>query len=113
MQSTVTQRDSCLVISFEGKLDSEADTLDTLLYQASVQSMNLVLDMSNVPLVSIACLWEIVVAMRICRSSQGDLRIVGLQPPVFALLEGWGFFQTPEPLLVFPSVDLAVASFCV
>ena len=109
MNITVPERNAITVISVDGELNAmTAQDLAEQLARSVRRCKNLVVELTRVRYISSAGIHVLYAALKACRQRSGDLRLVGLQKNVQAVLTTSGFLGSTQ---AFRDTDSAIASF--
>jgi anti-anti-sigma factor len=110
MNITEREQKGTTIFTLEGRVDSEgAVDLDMVLQAATAEGKTqLVLDMSQVRYINSAGLRTLADILTQCKASEGDLKLVDLNPKVQRVLQIIGFDKF---FSIYPAVDEAVADF--
>lgn len=90
MAFTFKKKDNVLIVSIEEKratVEIANDFKQGLLKQIEENSANVVVNLSNCEFVDSSFLGALVAGLKKATMKKGDLKIVGLQPPVRAIFE--------------------------
>jgi len=110
MDIQARQVDGVTVLSLVGSIDALTAPKITEFIQGQITKGNikLVADFQGVDYTSSAGLRVLLGAIKDTRAQSGDMRLAGVQPDVFKVLNLSGFTNI---LKLFPGVDAAVASY--
>lgn len=110
MNITEREQDGIVIITLEGRVDSEgAVDLDLALQTAVSEGKHkLVLEMAQVRYINSAGLRTLADILTQVRASQGDLKLVDLHPKIQRVFQIIGFDRF---FSIYPTVEEAMASF--
>jgi len=104
-------KDSVLIATIKGKratVEIAADFKQTLLKNIEENSSNVVVNLSNCEFVDSSFLGALVAGLKKATMKNGDLKIVGLQPPVQAMFELTRLYRIFD---IFENEEDAIKSF--
>lgn len=111
MNYSITNNGEVLIATINEKratVDFSAALKDDLLKNIEEGKKNVIVDLSNAEFVDSSFLGALVAGLKKATMMSGDLKIVGLQPPVRAMFELTRLYRIFD---IFDSADEAVKSF--
>ncbi len=111
MSYRMEEQDQKLLVTIDAKratVDISGSMKDDLMVKIENGFSNVIVDLSSVDFVDSSFLGALVAGLKKSTMQNGDLKIVGLQPPVKAMFELTRLYRIFD---IFASVDEAVASF--